>query len=250
MRTRLPVQFARPVIVRGQVSFRVRLQFALLAAVLLSSGCEPAPTAPTPLEQAALDRAMRRLQAAQAAALPEAAEPYARDIIERFPASAEAAALRAQWPALQAAAQDARHQRQRAERWHYNAAEHPRGLELLAELEGDAADGAPPLRLVLRRHPRWGQSAYLLIDRNADFDCGHRCTLPMAFDEASATPVAVTRALDNVPPALFLRDHQAFYAALEAADVLQVEVPLRSGERVAYRFDVGGYQPARMQDDG
>jgi hypothetical protein len=219
----------------------------LMLVALIGAGCDRAHTAHAARQQAALDRELQRLEVARAADVPEAVEIHAAAIIDRFPATPEAAMLRVQWPALQAAAERHRAQRRRAERWHYNAAEHSQGLELMAELPSNEQDNLPPLRLVLRRHPRWGQSAYLLIARDADFACEHSCMLQMRFDDAPAGPVAVRRALDNVPPALFLRDDDAFYAALETTGYLHIEVGLASGAQATYVFDVGGFQPAKMQ---
>jgi hypothetical protein len=221
---------------------------ALLA--LLAAACERAPVELSPRQRAELDRQMQRFAAARMFAIAEAAEVYAAEIIARFPASPEAAALRAQWASLQAEADERRAERRRAELWRYNAAENPRGLELLAELSSAPRDDAPTMRLVLRRHPRFGQSVYLLIEREADFACERSCALQMRFDRSSAQVFAARRALDNVPPALFLRDDQAFIAALEAADEMRIDVVLASGERVSYRFEVGGYQPERMREDG
>ena len=229
----------------------LRAAAAIALAAFLCAGCErPAPAGPPAHERAALAREVERLEAARAADLPVAVEIYAARIIDRFPASGEAATLRAQLPSLRAEAARWRDDRRRAELWRYSAAEHAEGFQLMAELSSDPVVDAPPLRLMLRRHPRFGPAAYLLIDGGADFACASTCTLQMRFDEGPARAFAMRRAPDNVPPALFLRDESAFTAALEAAGELRVEVPLASGARVAYRFDVGGYQPQRMQGDG
>jgi hypothetical protein len=227
-------------------SNRSPLRWGILAlAALLGTGCERHPVEPTPREQAALARHVQRFEAARTFGIAEAAELYAAEILRRFPSSEESATLRAQWLSLQQEAAARRAEKQRAALWRYNAAEHPRGLELLAELTADAQDATPTLRVALRRHPRWGESAYLLIGDGADFACALFCTLHLVFDGESR-PFAVKRALDNVPPALFMRDHAAFYAAIETSQELRLDLPLASGRRAAYRFDVGGYQPAQM----
>ena len=228
----------------------LRAAAVVALAAFLCAGCERPPAGPPPHERAALAREVERLEAARAADLPVAVEIYAAKIIERFPASQEAAALRTQLPSLRAAAEHWRDERRRADLWRYSAAEHAEGFQLMAELSSDPVVDAPPLRLVLRRHPRFGPAAYLLIDGGADFACPGTCTLQMLFDEGPSRGFAMRRAPDNVPPALFLRDHEAFMTALEAAGELRVEVPLASGARATYRFDVGGYEPDRMQGDG
>jgi hypothetical protein len=221
-----------------------------MALVVLLAACERAPVELSPRQRAELDRQLQRLDAARAFSIAEAAEVYAAEIITRFPASPEAAALREQWSSLRAEADERRAARRRAELWRYNAADNPRGLELLAELSSELQGDAPTVRLVLRRHPRFGQSVYLLIEREADFACERSCVLQVTFGRSAAQPFAARRALDNVPPALFLRDDQGFIVALEAADEIRVELALASGERVSYRFDVGGYRPERMREDG
>ena len=222
----------------------------LVIAALACGGCERPPPGPTAQDRAALANAVERLEAARAAQLPVATEVLALKLIERFPASAEAARLRQELPTLRAEAEAWLAARRRADLWRYGSAEHAEGFQLRAELDAAAVADAPPLRLVLRRHPKFGQSVYLLMDGGADFACAEQCTIEMAFDDAAPRGFAARRALDNVPPALFMRDHGAFHAALEEADTLRIAVPLASGARIDYRFEVGGYRPERMQGDG
>jgi hypothetical protein len=247
---RLPVARGAAGMTQSHWPGSVRKVAALALASVLCAACGRPPEGPPARERAALARAVEQLEAARAAKLPVAVEVYAARIVKRFPASQEAQALRAQLPALRAEAERAQEARRRAELWRYTAAEHAQGFQLMAELASDAAASAPPLRLLLRNHPRFGRSVYLLIDDGADFACERLCSLQMAFDGQRPQAFAVRRALDNVPPAVFLRDEAAFFVALEDAEALRVDVPLASGERLAYRFDVGGYQPDRLQGDG
>ena len=82
--------------------------------------------------------------------------------------------------------------------WAYNAVPEAGGTQYTAAIES-----TPPLkpgadhknrriRLVLREHPKWGQSVYLLLD-NATFDCRKGCaTLPVSFDDGKPERMKAT----------------------------------------------------------
>ncbi|MHB8447923.1 MAG: hypothetical protein ACYC9P_08360 [Rudaea sp.] len=101
------------------------------------------------------------------------------------------------------------------------------------------------LRLVLRQHPKWGQSVYLLLD-NARFDCKGGCaTLPVSFDGARRQHMKAT-----IPPtgepALFIDDDKGFIAKLEKAKTVAVGVNVKGMGESTVEFDVGGFDPSKL----
>ena len=103
------------------------------------------------------------------------------------------------------------------------------------------------MRLVLRQHPKWGQSVYLLLD-DAKFDCRKGCaTLPVSFDGATAQRMQAT-----VPPtgepALFIDEDKAFIAKLQKAQTVAVTATIKELGEKTMEFEVGGYDPAKLPE--
>ena len=101
------------------------------------------------------------------------------------------------------------------------------------------------LRLVLRQHPKWGQSVYLLLD-SATFDCKGGCaTLPVSFDGAKAQRMQAT-----IPPtgepALFIDDDKGFIAKLEKAKIVAIGANVKGLGETTFEFEVGGFDAARL----
>ena len=153
---------------------------------------------------------------------------------------------------LRAAAAGEREGKRLAALWTYHAIDAAGGIQYTAYIDGNSDEPmAAPLRLVLRRHPEWGQNSYLLVDDSAGFACADICSAKLAFDDEPAKPFEISRAEDVDPPAVFIEDDRTMFARAEASKTLLLELPLAGGKSRRYRFELGGYQPERMQpDDG
>jgi hypothetical protein len=219
------------------------LPAALLAALL--AACAPAPAPPA--DSGIADTWLQRLREAQAVDQHEAAFVYARELIGKYPESAAAATVRSELPQLEAAADAHRERKRLAGLWTYHRVHVEEGYQFTAYMYGQATGEAPELRMVLRRHPEWGQNVYLLIGGGADFACRDKCSVPLAIDAGPDTAIEVSRAPDTDPPALFIEDDAALFAAVETARELRLTVPLADGRDIAYRFEPGGYDPRRME---
>ena len=104
----------------------------------------------------------------------------------------------------------------------------------------------PDARIVLRVHPEWGTSSYLLLAQK-QFVCGEPCTLQISFDDAPAEPWDGKQADSGQGPALFIEDYARFYAAMQSAKVVRIKLPKTEGSIApTLRFDVGGYDAARL----
>jgi len=99
-------------------------------------------------------------------------------------------------------------------------------------------------RLVLRDHPSWGRSAYLLLEQSK-FACGSPCNLRIAFDDAAASEWSGKQADSGKGPALFINDEAKFIAALDAAKLVRITLPKGSGTIPSLVFEVSGYDAKR-----
>ena len=131
--------------------------------------------------------------------------------------------------------------------WAYTTSAEDGGTQYAAAIATKEALKLPNarLRLVLRQHPKWGQSVYLLLD-NATFDCKGGCvTLPVSFDGAAPQRMKAT-----IPPtgepALFIDDDKGFIAKLEKTKTIGVGVNLKGTGAFDAEFEVGGYDAARL----
>jgi hypothetical protein len=148
------------------------------------------------------------------------------------------------------AAQKAETQRL-ARLWAYNAVPEGGGTQYTGAIESKqglkpGSDKKPRrIRLVLRQHPKWGQSVYLLLD-NATFDCRKGCaTLPVSFDDGKPERMKAT-----IPPtgepALFIDDDKTFIAKLEKSKTVSIGVNIKDEGELTEVFEVGGYDAAKL----
>lgn len=181
----------------------------------------------------------------------ELAYAYAAEIVRRHPGTAAGRALAQRLPELEAAAGEAAEARRLRALWTYHAVDDAEagGTVRTAYIRGTAIEqeNAPAVRLVLRRHPAWGQSIYLLMDHGGDFACAELCEVPLTVDREAPTTVRISRAKDNVPPAVFIEDDARLMPVIEQAHELILALPVKDGRRIAYRFEVGGLDPGRLQ---
>jgi hypothetical protein len=231
---------------------RQLLAFAALCLLLAAcSGEESGSPEPSGADQAKAAVMFKDYEAARASGNPEAAEADADRLRERFPDSAAAAQLEATLPAVRSAAEALRETRRLRGLWDYQAnsvgSRTQRSASIFsktAEAGEDQPAALADAQLVLRDHPEWGRSAYLLLALSK-FNCGKPCTMRIAFDEAAAEAWRGKQADSGKGPALFIEDEARFVKALEGAKRVRIELPKGSGSVPALVFEVGGYAPGR-----
>lgn len=226
---------------------RAFLSTALLLGLAACGKDEPpAPTPEQRAEQMA-NAGLQRVHVARDEGRHQAAFIYAEEILQRYPDSAAASRLRGEVDALRDAADGEREERRLAEMWTYHAVEDAAGTVYTAYIYGQPVAGpAPEVRLVLRRHPEWGQNSYLLIGDDADFACEGECKAELAFDGADAEPFVISRAKGVEPPAVFLEEDQRVLERIDRARELELRVDLRGGRPTGYRFELAGFDPERL----
>ena len=225
------------------------LSAAMLAAC--SGGSSPPPSS----APAAPPMAANEAQAAKEAALYEqmresgswdVALTLGNEVVTKFAGTQAAAQVQQTLGDVRAKGEAQANQKRLARLWIYTATPEAGGTQYAAAIASrNALGGSAKVRLVLRQHPKWGQSVYLLLDA-AKFDCHKGCaTLPVSFDGAPAQRMKTT-----VPPtgepALFIDDDKAFIARLEKSQTVAVTATIKDLGEKTMEFEVGGYDPAKL----
>ena len=227
------------------------LAAALLLAACTGGGEEGAGAALSPRDAAKAAAMLKDYESARAAGNPEAAEVAADRLREAFPDSGEAGRLDATLDTVRKDAESVRELRRLRGLWDYQANAVGSGTQRSAsifsrtvDLGEDQPAAIPDAQLVLRDHPDWGRSAYLLLAQSK-FACGKPCTLQLAFDAQAPSEWRGKQADSGHGPALFIEDEARFIAALQKAKQLRVSLPKGSGSIGTLVFEVGGFAPER-----
>jgi hypothetical protein len=230
-----------------------------LALVLCSlAACQPEPADPA-TDEAAAAELLLGYEAARAEADYEIAEARGDQLRQRHGETRAAAQVRETLPDVRAKAEAMRDARRLKGLWDYQRVSVPGGVQHTAaiysyvevdpEAEPDEAPAATPdARLILRRHPEWGDSAYLVLSQRA-LSCPPPCTLMISFDQGPAQRFAGEPADTGTGPALFIKDRDGFLEAMRDAQRVRIELP-RSGHLVpVFDFEVGGFVSNRHLAD-
>jgi len=253
-----------------------------LAVLLVLAGCGPrAPTA-AELAQRQQAREAQELGAQYDAALTREdfalAQILGTLVLARHPASPEAQRIRPDFADVEERAEAQRDRKRQADLWTYHAVPMAdgKGTVYTGFLWAQAEPGSrlPAVRLVLRNHPEWGLSAYLLLDvaprpaaasaappapapeaplppaGDATSISPYRCPDPachiaLRFDDGPARTFTAYEPDERRTGALFIEEYDALTAAMEAARWMRIELPTPAGMR-ELRFEVAGFAPGRL----
>ncbi|HZP64700.1 MAG TPA: hypothetical protein VFB32_00200 [Rudaea sp.] len=239
------------------MSHRNRRLSACLAAILLAA-CSGGNAPPPPVDPAVAAKSAQEAKAAAQFRLYEQmrtsgsfdlAAPLGEELIKTYPGTAAAVRVQQTIAEVRSKADAQRESRRLSRLWAYNAVPEAGGTQYTAAIASkDPLPGAGArIRLVLRQHPKWGQSVYLLLD-NATFDCSKGCaTLPVSFDGAPAQRMKAT-----IPPggepALFIDDDKGFIAKLEKSKTVAIDVTIKGVGPKSEVFEVGGYDATKLPE--
>lgn len=226
----------------------------MLVACVFAAACSQTPDAPA-VDPAVAAKAANEAKAAKQFALYEQmrtsggldlAASLGDEILKTYPGTAAAAQVQKSIGEIHDKAKHQAEAHRLARLWSYATAAETGGTQYTAAIESKSppATGAR-VRLVLRQHPKWGQSVYLLLDK-ATFDCSKGCaTLPVSFD---AAPVQRMKA--TIPPtgepALFIDDDKGFIAKMQKAQSVSVEAPVKGAGTQTLVFEIGGYDATKL----
>lgn len=258
---------------------------AALWALTLLAGCGPRAPSAAELAQRQQARVAQELGAQYDAA--RAREDFAlaqilgKLVLAQHPASPEAQRMRPDFAEVEQRAEAQRERKRQADLWTYHAVPmaDAKGTVYTGFLWAQVEPGSPlpAVRLVLRNHPEWGLSAYLLSESGAaakrhftqpnppppaataslgegKADSPYRCESPacsinLSFDDGAAHPFTAYEPDQTGTGALFIEEYPRLLAAMADSRWMQIDLPVADGLR-PLRFDVGGFEPARLHDAG
>jgi hypothetical protein len=200
-------------------------------------------------ETAAADLA-RNYDQARAAGQWDLALAYANQLQQSAPDSVPAHEVQATLADTNTHADEVRDKRRLAALWAYNLEPINYGADgvvVSAYLYSDSKSdppGAAPVRLVLRRHPQWGRSVYLVLDKG-EFDCPPGCKVSVRFDDQPARDFAATKSEQN-RSALFIDDEAAIRMTLDKIRVITIGTSVGGIPR-RLRFEVGGFDRVKLE---
>ncbi|MEO6925290.1 MAG: hypothetical protein ABI129_01375 [Rhodanobacter sp.] len=168
-----------------------------------------------------------------------------KDIVSRFPDSEAAKEVQQTLPAIEKRYMVNSEKNRLASMWTYQVAPMAGGTQSTASIYSKQRDDDVPVRLVLRRHTSWGQSAFLYGSKPG-FLCRGNCTIT---GKADGKPVRIKAfAPDGGEPALMIRDDKAFITLLGKTSELDLDVTLVDGKKdETLVYELGGFDPARWQ---
>lgn len=227
------------------------LPFVVLAALAISACSQqgetppaaPSASAQAAANEAAADKELKLYQQMLAEHSEALAAPVGEEIIRKFPDTSAAAEVQKTLPQIQAAAKAKAEHDRLANLWYYQTA-NVDGMQHTASTYSEPR-GANSVRLVLRRHVKWGESVYLFApDGSKGFVCKNLCNIVMRFDGKRETWKAYLP--ETGEPAMFIKDEKRFIAALQKAKVIEMDVTSRERGKETLKFEVGGYEPSKF----
>lgn len=234
---------------------RSRFVPALLVATatLVVTGCSPQAPAPPAVPSAAAQAAANEAAAAKMQKLYQQmldghsemlAAPVGEEIVQKYPGTAAAAEVMRTLPQIQARAKAKAEHNRLADLWWYQTAD-VQGLQHTASIYETGKPRAEGVRLVLRRHAKWGQSVYLFApDGSKGFVCKGNCNVGMRFDGKRETWKAYLP--ETGEPAMFITDDKRFIAAMQKARVIEMDVEMKDQGKRTLKFEVGGFVPDKF----
>lgn len=233
----------------------LRTGAALAALVLLLSSCSQETAAPPPAPTASAIAAANEAAAQKELKLYQQninadggalAVPLGEEIVQKYPGTSAAAEVQKTLPQLQATVKAKAEHDRLAALWWYQVA-NVDGMQSTASIYSSVPGStARRVRLVLRRHVKWGQSTYLFApDGSKGFVCKGNCKLVMRFD---GKPEAWTAYLPPTgEPAMFIKDDKRFIAALQKTHTIEMDVTTRDHGEETLKFEVGGFDADKFQ---
>ena len=228
-----------------------------LAGALAASACtdrEAQRQAQAAAEAAAREQAAAGLQrdyeAATSAGNWELARVHGAALLSQYPGTPAAEAVEPGLAEVTAKAEAAREQRRLAALWNYARVATGQGEQRSAAIfSADPLDtgGASPatVQLVIRDHPEWKRSAYLVL-QGGDFDCYGGCKVKVAFDGAAPKAMSAWRPKTDEAIAMFIEDYRGLWKRMREGGRMEVQFPVKAGGTRTAVFEVAGLDGTQM----
>jgi hypothetical protein len=173
----------------------------------------------------------------------ELAQPIGQEIVTRFAGTAAAAEVSKTLADVAAKAKSKSEGRRMSQLWAYQSGKESGGTQNTASMYSRGG-GDDRIRLVLRRHSAWGQSAYL-FGSGAGFACAKDCAIEIRFDDRPVQRFKA-RLPETGEPAIFIEDDRGFIAKMEKATSVSMDVMLKGKGKRSLVFEVGGYDATKF----
>lgn len=173
----------------------------------------------------------------------EMATTFGEKIVHDYPGSAAAKEVQKTLPEISKRYHENAEKNRLAGLWLYQVSPMAGGTQSTAVIYSSKPAGADKVRMVLRRHTKWGQNAFL-FGSGKGFVCKGTCTLPAVVDGKAMGIKAF--APPSGEPALMISDDKAFIALLKKARKISLTVTRKgSGRSEELVYEVGGFDPAK-----
>lgn len=173
------------------------------------------------------------------------AAPIGEEIVTDYPNTPAATEVQKTLPGIQAKARAKAESDRVAALWLYQTGMQSGGKQISASISSSKPTGEAAVRLILRRHSKWGQSVYLFGSGHG-FVCKDQCELPMRFDGKPEKWKAYLPKTGE--PALFIKDDSRFIKAMEKAKVIEMDVVTKDHGKETLTFEVAGFDPAKFPE--
>lgn len=229
--------------------FAVTALLVLMTTACSDGGSEAAtsakPAKPA-VDQTALNQAKSGFESFLKQENHEMAERMGDSILKNFAGTPEAKAIEQQMPEIREKAAAAKEVKRLQNLWVYQKHAKDKGDQWTAQIKS-APDSQlsdnKTIELILRVHPEWGHSVYMLLPRVMK-SCKNRCKLDLIIDEKPSKWKAFISGPKD-PPAVFIEDYNGFIDAIQKAKVVKVQ--LNDGLGMA-KYEVGGFQISKHTD--
>ncbi|HUA79903.1 MAG TPA: hypothetical protein VL997_05985 [Dyella sp.] len=177
----------------------------------------------------------------------EMASQLGETIVKQFPTSDAAKEVQQTLPDVEKRWKETSETRRLTALWTYQVGPMEGGTQSTASLYSTHPTGDRAVRLVLRRHTKWGQSVFL-FGTGHGFVCKGNCTIQAKFDDK---PHPLRAFLPTTgEPAIFIRDDKAFIDAMQKTKRITMDVEMQDGGKQTLLFEVGGYDPSKWEQVG
>lgn len=182
----------------------------------------------------------------------EVALSLAEFIRQTHPETRVAGELEASYAEVAEQAAGIRESRRLEGLWVYHAVEEDGAMSRTAYIYSEAPGrGIAPVRLVLRSHPEWGDSVYLLPEGETPrFSCENPCEVQVRFDDGEAGDFEAVVSEPTENHAMFIDDFDAFLAGMDAAGRVVVATDTEDGEGIELAYEVAGFSLDRFESEG
>lgn len=175
------------------------------------------------------------------------ASQLGEEIVKQFPNSDAAKEVQQTLPQVEQRWKETSEKQRLAALWTYQVGPMEGGTQSTASLFSKFPSGDRVVRLVLRRHTKWGQSVFMFGSGHG-FVCKGNCVLQAQFD-GKLHPLRAFLPTTG-EPAIFIRDDKPFITAMEKTKRLTFDVEMQDGGKQTLVFEVGGYDPSKWTEVG